>query len=159
MKAMLLHEDRLFPAECKRPQSRPLTLCTCPQPAHRQPARTYAGGMVCRQRAVSRSGDAVCAAGPLRVPHALQPGRLDGRSGDRAAGDEGSAQGVAHFCQPLLSVPRHADADVAGLRVSGTVWTEGAAEREDGRSLLRHHRRETEDAGVSAAGALRKVQH
>ena len=36
---------------------------------------------------------------------------------------------------------------------------EGAAEREDGRPLLRHDCGKAEDAGVSAAGALRKIQH
>ena len=52
-------------------------------------------------------------------------------------GAEGSAARVAHLRRELLSVPRHADAHVAGLRVSGAVWPGGAAVRSDRRSVLR----------------------
>ena len=38
-------------------------------------------------------------------------------------GTKGSAESLAHLCQPLLSVPRNTDAHVAGLCLPGTVRT------------------------------------
>ena len=119
MKAMLLHEDRLFPAD---PSARKIARSLYAQvrnlPIVSPHGHTQASWFA-KNEPFPDPGDAFCAARPLRIPDALQPGRFDGRSGDRAAGGEGSAQGMAHFCRALLSFPRHADAHVAGLFVSG----------------------------------------
>ena len=126
---MLIHEDRLFPAE---PSVRSIARALYEHvriAAHRQPARAHAGRLVCEERAVSRSRDAVCAARPLCLPDALQPGSLAGRPGDRAGGDQGSAQGVANFRQPLLPFSRNADAHVAGLCLPGALWSRASGSR------------------------------
>ncbi len=65
------------------PENCQSALCACEEPAHRQPARAYPGGVVCAQRAIPRPGQALRAARPLCLPHALQPGHLPGRSRDR----------------------------------------------------------------------------
>ena len=75
------------------------------------------------------------------------------------AGDEGPAQGLAHLRQPLLSVSRHAHAHLAGFRLPGAFWAGGTAVGEDRRPLFRYHCRKTADAGVPAPRPLRAIQH
>ena len=47
--------------------------------ADRQPARPHRPALVCAERAVPRSGAAADRAGPLHLPHAVQPGRARSR--------------------------------------------------------------------------------
>jgi glucuronate isomerase len=101
----------------------------------------------------------LCAAGPLRVPHAVQPGRLNGRPG---------------IGQPVVKDPRKVWRIFAShyylFRGTPTrIWLDfafqelfGMKERLSEKTAdlyFRHHRGEIEDAGVFAASALRKVQY
>ena len=72
--------------------------------------------------AVHQRVGAVHHARPLRVPHALQPGRRArgprrSRARDGGAGRARRAQDLAHVRRALPPVPRHADAHVARPRV------------------------------------------
>jgi hypothetical protein len=78
-------------------------------------------------------------------------------SGDWAAGGEGCAKGLAHLRQSLLSVPRNADADVAGLCLPGAFRPGAATVGRDRRSLLRHDLRKTSDARSSCRALFTSV--
>jgi hypothetical protein len=125
---MLIHEDRLFPAEAgTRKIARALYAHVKGLPIVSPHGHTQAA-LVCEERAFSRPGEALCAARSLRLPHALTARAFSMEDLEiGAAGDEGSAQGLAHLCQPLLSVSRNAHAHVAGFCLSGAFWTGGAA--------------------------------
>ena len=82
----LLHEDRLFPAEeGTRAIARRLYAGIRELPLVSPHGHTQAGWFA-QQPAVSRSCGAVCPAGSLRLPHAVQPGNHHGGAGDWAAG-------------------------------------------------------------------------
>ena len=77
---MLIHEDRLFPADPADPRRGAAPLRHVKRPADRLPARPHRSALVRRERAVPRSGAPLRRAGPLHLPHALQPGRPAART-------------------------------------------------------------------------------
>ena len=114
---MLIDDDRLFPADpsmrgiARRLYASVKDLPIISPHGHTDP-RWYA-----EDAAVSRSGDALRGAGPLRFPHALQPGHRARRARRPATRRRGGgfrpARGLAAFRGELSPLPRHADADVA----------------------------------------------
>ena len=128
---MLIHDDRLFPADpATRAHGAP-ALCERQGSADRLAARPYRSALVCRGRAVSRSGDAVRRSRPLHFPHALQPGHRARTPRHPAAlrrrGGLRPARGLAPFRRALPSLPRHADAHVARPCLRDAVRLQRAA--------------------------------
>ena len=91
------------------------------------PARPHRAALVCRERAVPRSGATADRARPLRVPHALfsQGVRLEELGvprSDGSAGRDRRAEDLAAVRRALLSVPRHADAACGSTTRSQTLF-------------------------------------
>src|SRR5580704_16933444 len=78
-------------------------------------------------------------------------------TGDWTAGAEESAGGLAHLRQSLLPVSRNSDTPVAGLCLSGAFRTGAATRGRDRRSLLRYDLGKITHAGVPPARALRAL--
>ena len=90
---MLVHEDRLFPADpATRAVARRLYDSVRDLPIV-SPARPYRSALVRAERAVSRSGAPLRRAGPLHLPHALQPGRAARGSSASPRRDGGAGRG------------------------------------------------------------------
>ena len=135
IKTMLLHEDRLFPAEASARKDSPLALCRHPQPAHHQSARTHAGGWFADNQ-------------PFPDPATLfvQPDHYV----FRMLYSQGVSMDDLEIGQPEVEDPRKVwrifashyylfrgtpTRHVAGLCVSGTVRHDGAADRRRRRTV------------------------
>ena len=158
-----LHPDRLLPGRSRHPRPRPRALRHGRRPADRQSARAHRSAVVRGRRAVSRRVRALHHAGPLCLPHALQPGHPARGprhpAPRRRRGGAGRAQDLAHVRRALSPVSRHADAHLARPRVRDGVRLHGAADRRIGRSHVRPHQRVPRAAGVPSARAVRALQH
>ena len=160
---LILHPDRLFPADPRHPRPRARALRDGRGDADREPARPHRSAMVCRRRAVSRCLGAVHHAGSLRLPHALQPGHPPRGSRHsaprRRPGRERRPEDLAHVRRALSPVSRHADARLARPRVRDGLRLRRAAHRRIGRSHVRPHQRLPRATGVPSARAVRAFQH
>ena len=161
--APLIYADRLFPADfATRAVARRLYARSA-RPADRLAARPYRSALVCGERAVSRSGDAVRHAGPLHFPHALQPGRARSRSWASPRKDGGAVETdarkiwrkFAEHYHLFRGTPTRLWLDQAFAELFGMTVRLSAADR---RRLFRPHRRVPRQAGIPAARAVRAVQ-
>ena len=134
-------------------------------PADREPARAHRSAVVRRRRAVPERLRAVHHAGPLRVPHALQPGHSRSRTSAFRAATAAPVETDARKIWRTFAAHYHL------FRGTPTrIWLDhafatvfGCNERLTPR-IRRSHRstastRASRDAGVPPARAVRALQH
>ena len=160
------HADRrrpAVPARCRDPRRGAPPLRRRQGSADRLAARPYRSALVCRGRAVSRSGDALRRARPLHFSHALQPGDRPGGARHPAADGRGARNSIR--ARSGGSSPKTIISSAARRRGCGSTTSSRrssvsrSGSRRQRRRLFRPHQRGARDAGVSSARALRALQH
>ncbi len=160
----LLHADRLFPADLATRAIARRLYDEVARPADHLAARPHRPALVCRERAVPRSGAAARRARPLRLPHALQPGRAAGGARRRRAATARRSRptrarsGGASPSTIICSAARRRGCGSTTCSRRCSASTSGSRP-ETADHYLRPHRRVPGEAGVPAARAVRALQH
>ena len=133
-------------------------------PADRQPARPHRSAVVRRRRAVRRRIGAVHHAGPLRVPHALQPGRPRSRTSASRAATAAPVEPDARKIWRTFAAHYHLFRGTPTRIWLDHAFADGvrhrrAADRRIRRPHLRPHQRLPRAPRVPAARAVRALQH